>query len=301
MYRIKTSSGFTELNFEDTVKFLTRRKYYNYDYIENIDAKLLRGILHNTIFSINTENIACDVLLEVINSDNIHKLDTGNINEEFVLRLDKELLALMKYNDRIKDIIHRNNIVLEYSDILLYPTLLAYVNSEILILKVLNLKPEYCKYVTYFTDEICKNYINIYPSMYKHLKGELNSKYAKDAVSIDGMLLQYVEVQTEEIIMLAVQRHYSSLRFIREPRLMENAKRIYEKEKEDIIERNLALDRRVLNICCDGYKFITSLTPGIFEELVKQGNREGVEYVSQKFYKEVLNICSSNNLGAYVS
>lgn len=301
MYKVKTPSGSTELSFEETVEFLTRRKYYNYDYIENIDAKLLNLILRNTIFKINTENIPCEALLEVIDSSNIRNLYTNNINEEFVLKLDKELLALMEYSDRVKEILNRNKIVLEYSDIMLHPTLLAYVNSEILILRVLNLKPEYCKYVTYFTDEICKNYIKIYPSMYKHLKGELNAKYAKDAVSIDGMLLQYVEVQSEEIVMLAIKRHYNAIRFIKEKKLIEYAKLEYEKEKALIAKRNLDLDRRVLKRCCEGYKFITNLTPSIFEELVQQGNREGVEYVSQKFYKEVLDICSSKKLDVCVS
>lgn len=289
-YKVRNGTTLTDMDYTQVKNFLSRRKYYNYNMVENIDARLLKDIIHSTAFSLDSSLIDSKVLLETINESNIYRLSNTSINKEFINGIGKYLLSKIRYSKELYDTVKENNLVIGLADIVTYPELVAYVDCENIILDALKLKPECCKYITYFTDTICDKVMPRYPNIFRYLKGDLNRKYAKQAVSVNGNLLQYVEEQTEEIVELAVLRHYSSIRFVKDRELSDKIRNYYTENKEQINRLNREKDETVLINCYEGYRYITELTPRIFNRILDRKDKNGIEFIECKFYKEYMSM-----------
>lgn len=293
-YEVLDNENISYMNYQEVERFLSRRKYYNYSMVMNIDEMLLEHLINKTIINIDSRNIDYKVLLNVINESNVHRLSNKEINTDYIEHIPFNILSKIKYSEEINEVIQNRNIVLEFTDIMQYPSLVAYVRCEKIILEVLDLKPECCKHIRYFTDSICEKIIDKNPSILRYLTGDLNDKYSKRAVSVDGNLLQYVEKQTEEIVEIAVLRHYKAIRFVKDRHLADRLNSIYANNEIIIKENNRRVDRQVLYNCYEGYKYITELTPNIFMDVLRSKDSNAIEFIKQKFYKEIINICESN-------
>lgn len=292
-YEVLDNGKLSYMDYGEVTKFLSKRKYYNYSMITNIDEMLLENLLSKTIINIDSSAIDYKVMLNIINASNIHRLSNKDINPEYIENISFDLLSKLKYSKEISDILIDRNIVLEFADIMQYPSLIAYIRCEKIILNVLELKLECCKHIRYFTDRICEKIIDKNPSILRYLTGDLNNKYSKRAVSVDGTLLQYVENQTEEVVETAVLRHHTALRYVRDRHVADKLNLICRNNESKIKEQNRRLDKQVLYDCYEGYKYITELTPNIFMDVIKSKDNNAIDFIKQKFYKEIVNLCET--------